>query len=322
MEIIGGSLFGIDVGSVLKPLIKFGKKVYGKPPERGPITLHHRDLDHLNNLFEGEAEIIRFIAEQPRLAHVAELKLSSNLHSLAVKYREEILPFQKKQNEPHAVLCEEPIWVNEPIHLKFKRTDYASICALRDVGEKPKILSGGALIFCSEKREIYLHQRSEKTDTFKRRLHIFGGNYIPPHWVHDDEYSLIRTAKREIVEETSLGLTWSKETPMVMGREIETGFIQFVLLGVDIPTDDTETLLRKNWEGEVVKLSFDRLEEFLLSDNINWVPSGKLFVLAWLAAGAPNLGPRARFGCRSARNLYEFATNYKRSLLSRLGLHR
>lgn len=101
---------------------------------------------------------------------------------------------------------------------------------------------------------------------------------------------------REVQEETQIRIipdAW----PVIAAEESTTGFIQYVFLGVRTPT----LKFRENWEGKLRWLAFKDLEHQLTCKE-QWVPSGKLHLLLWLAAGAPG-APGARFGDRDAHGL-------------------
>jgi hypothetical protein len=86
---------------------------------------------------------------------------------------------------------------------------------------------------------------------------------------------------RELTEES---LLWPlpEEWPAYLTEETPTGFVQYVALGVRV----TASTSKETWEGCGKWVAFDALEPLLLRAK-GWVPSGKLHVLLWLAAGAP-----------------------------------
>ena len=90
---------------------------------------------------------------------------------------------------------------------------------------------------------------------------------------------------------------------MLLCRELKTGFIQFVLLGVDVDADEA-AVMKTNWEGDKVVVGFDELPQRLAAEE-QWVPTGKAHILAWLALGAPNAGPDVSFGGQTPQGLFD-----------------
>src|SRR5438477_9878539 len=136
----------------------------------------------------------------------------------------------RRPNDPQAILMNRPSWDLDPVYLESCTLDFAGVRALRDeaLGDlKPEVLSSNAVIFCNETRQLILHQRSKKSDTFAKEenLHTMGGAYQPPEGGREwDKLSLQHTAKREVLEEASASLAWEAEPPMIMMKELDTGF--------------------------------------------------------------------------------------------------
>jgi hypothetical protein len=126
-------------------------------------------------------------------------------------------------------------------------------------------------------------------------LHTIGGAYSPPHidGHEGDRTSLRRTAVREAGEESDAAFALDR-IPMVVFRELQTGFIQLAYLGVNISAEEKRNL-KPNREGTLVYVSFDELPHVLRHER-NWYPSGKAAILSWLALGAPNAGWLGSFG--------------------------
>ncbi len=72
-----------------------------------------------------------------------------------------------------------------------------------------------------------------------------------------------------------------------MIKELDTGFLQLVLLGVSIPGEIVRRQ-KANWEGDLVAIKFADIEQVLTSQKTRWVHSGLVNVLLWLRLGAPN----------------------------------
>lgn len=90
------------------------------------------------------------------------------------------------------------------------------------------------------------------------------------------------TAVHQLQEEADLHVSPLPSVPLMVSEEIPTGFVQLVLLGVDI---GEMRFIGPQLEGEAEGISFADLEGKL--KQANWVPSGLMQILAWLALGAP-----------------------------------
>lgn len=248
-------------------------------------------------------EIVRMVRHVPVLEPEGFINLPSSQRQAAEERMKR--PFD---NDAHAVLSAEPNWNDEPIVLKFSATDYIGICALSGAGKLPvSTISVSVVVLCPELRELYLHRRDASSRTYPNHLHTYGGAYMPPGITkRDDDFDLITTAQREVHEELNLTFRRSTEISMMLSKELETGFVQLALLGVDVSAQDVAGS-RHNWEGKKVVVSFDDLPERLILTKEEWVPTGKVHVLAWLGLGAPNAGRSPRFGRYSALELFDAA---------------
>ncbi|MDX6447326.1 MAG: hypothetical protein QOH71_4400 [Blastocatellia bacterium] len=249
----------------------------------------------------GKVEIVRLTSHVPVLESQGSVTVPSEKRQAALARL-----LQPYSNDAHAVLAKEPNWNDEPVVLKFGVTDYVGICALSGPEKLPvSIISVSVVVLCAELREIYLHRRDESSRTNPNDLHTYGGAYMPPGISKlDDALDLITTAQREVFEELNLTFWRSPDIPMMLTKELDTGFIQLVLLGVSVSPQDVAGS-RHNWEGKKVVISFDELPERLTSTKEQWVPTGKTHLLAWLALGAPNAGQSPRFGTYSATELFD-----------------
>lgn len=290
-----------------------------------------REAIRQNEALGNEVEIIRLVRRVPELEQVgtiAYLPPGSSvgggglLHDLATKRRaaeDELrmkanLPGRRFQNDPHAVLAPEPkvVWDDDPVRLAVNATDYVGVWVLSEARTIPvEIISACVVLLCAERRELYLHRRDPSSATFgsdsvgdqRPFLHTLGGGYAPPGLSEKEDDDLIETARREVEEETNIRFLRTDDTRMMLSKELKTGFIQLVLLGVN--TTRAEVRRNKNsWEGKIVIVDFDRLPEKLFSSDEKWVPSGRAHVLAWLGLGAPPLGPEVKFDGYSARELF------------------
>jgi len=259
-------------------------------------------IERLNETFRGEVEVYTALAAEPVLVDEGRLVLPPE-----EARRAEAIRGGLASNDWHAVLDGEPVWTDRPVSLPFRSLDFADVCALRESGARPPLLSVSVVLFSTDARVLYLHRRARWSATYPNALHTLGGGYMPPNpSLRNDRYSLLRTARRELQEEVDVSLPLRDTPPMLLSRELSTGFVQLALLGVDLDMENAKAL-QHNPEGTLVHLPFEDLERTLLSDEARWVPTGKAHVLAWLALGAPGLrGPWP--GRRSPVDLFRHVT--------------
>lgn len=255
----------------------------------------------LNDHFKNEVEIYCFNRLEPKIHIKGRHLLSSAQLSGAVVHRQQ-LAASGRPNDPHALLVNDPLWNADPVNLEVTTVDFSEICALRQEGLKPQIISAGGVLLCTEREELVLHRRGDVA-TYPNALHILGGAYIPDGaGVCDpDRAGLHSTAVREIHEETQAHVSVHDTPNMVMAKELSTGFIQLVLLGLPVHSKDIDRL-RGNWEGRIERVPFKCLASVLKDPT--WVPSGKAHVLAWLGLGAPNAKKGQKFGNQTAKQLF------------------
>jgi ADP-ribose pyrophosphatase YjhB (NUDIX family) len=251
--------------------------------------------------FPNQVRIECLTSEVPQILVRGPYPLSTSQSKSAVRERT-ILKKMNRLSDAHAVLVGEPAWHENPALFEVLTLDFAALCALRKDGLKPRIVSACAVIVCPKLRMVLLHTRGETVATYPKHLHTLGGPWIPPNSAggNTDGEGLEGTIVREIREETQLHLAQETLPPMMLCQELETGFVQLVLLG--IATDSIDNL-EGNWEGDPTLISYDEIPTILFRE-LNWVPSGKAHLLAWLALGAPNAGTRARFGGSTAHQLF------------------
>ena len=177
-------------------------------------------------------------------------------------------------------------------------TVYSRIVAARRCGEKPPIISCGAIVFDPRRSRVLLMRRSGLVATYKNCFHILGGNYEPADNIHrhDDisKHPLLHAALREVREETSLQFQENNNMykNVIVSQEVTTGFIQYIIAGIAVSEDDVEDVQRSG-EGEVDWYSLSELATLITGENVRsanarWVPSGLMILAAWLAMGAPN----------------------------------
>lgn len=261
-------------------------------------------VPRLNAHFAGHVRVLGQSKREPDIRVERNFKLDAEQKRLA-KEEQQRLKRENRPNDPHAVLVTEPQWDADPIQFVAQHIDYAGVCALRRQGAKPQVLSANALIVCRESRQLLLHERGPTVRTFPSCIHTLGGAYVPPgpRSVDPDRRGLRSTLEREVHEEAQLALSGSEFPPMMVAKELDTGFVQLAFLGFAAKASALSRL-EGNWEGNPLLISFDAIPGLLLHAP-NWVPTGKAHVLAWLALGAPNAGPKPRFGSLTAAQLFD-----------------
>lgn len=213
-------------------------------------------------------------------------------------------------NSPCAILVNGIDQANDQPTLYYQSTNYLTVRALRNSGKKPPIISASALLFSTHERTLLLHRRSPRSATYPGCFHTFGGAYMPhtKNATIDDGKSLLKTMKRELVEETGFVFHWQADTPLLLIEELETGFIQLAFVAVPVHEEERQ-LQELSWEGYIEAIPFDQLETFILRQaapsSALWVPTGLLLLLYWLGLGAPGCEKEERFSGKSAHKLFE-----------------
>lgn len=249
--------------------------------------------------------IYRIVKRVPGVAVTGPANFSPDVMASAIGLRARL-----ELNEVHALATH---WDGSDVDcIRAETCDFADVLALREQSKilrkpPPAVISAGAVVICPDARSVLLHRRSASSATYPGALHILAGAFKPPVQYQTidnpgDRSSLEFTMIREVFEESSLIIRRYDE-PVCVAREIDTGFIQYVYLGVRI-TAAQFGQLSQNSEGDLVKVSFDELRKALATEK-NWVPSGRAQILMWLGLGAPGAGWNAKFGGKSAQAIFE-----------------
>jgi hypothetical protein len=263
-------------------------------------------LPRLNERLRGEAEVFGPYQHEPEIHIDGAVVLTQAQADFAARERAKL--GGQRPNDPHAILDREPHWSDDPLSLHVRTLDFASAMALRDPAlnpdPRPQILSANLVLVCPETREVILHRRAEDSATYPSALHTFGGAYWPPgvEGRVGDRRRLSATALREVNEETEAALGVEDE-PMIVLRELRTGFVQLAFVGVALSARKAQRL-RPNREGSITRIAFDELPRVLLQEK-NWVPTGQAALLAWLAMGAPNAGSKPTFAGMSPAAVFD-----------------
>jgi hypothetical protein len=254
---------------------------------------------------EDTVEIVSLTTELPVFENVGDMVMLAEDREKTEARLREVNP--KFDNDMHAILSGEPLWNDSPVVFRYQTTDYIGVETLRgNARSQLPIVSANVVVFCSERRELYLHRRSPKSATYPNYLHTYGGAFVPKARDGDNRHDgndLIATARRELSEELNVGFIMEQvHNQMLFAKELKTGFCQLVLF-VNL-SDQEVSRATSNWEGDKVVVGFDALKERLLDEHENWVPTGKAQILAWLALGAPPGNNTLKFNGASAEALF------------------
>lgn len=282
----------------------------------GSFTWARKELDkkseyaiaRVNNLINRQMPLVRVhrvIGRAPTVTVTGSAELSEAVNALATARRPDM-----ELNKQHALA---PSWNGSDVDaIRAETCDFAALEAMRDIARQtraamPLVLSACAVVTCPKRRSLLLHRRSGSSATHANKLHILGGAFNPPLQLRKidipgDRDSLEFTMLREVFEESRLILRRYDE-PICVAQELDTGFIQYVYLGVRI-TAIQFNQLSQNSEGDLEKVSFDELGRYLATEQ-DWAPTGRAQILMWLGLGAPGAGWGARFGGKTAKELFD-----------------
>ena len=260
-------------------------------------------IARINAKFVGEVCVFTHCTAEPVVENVGPFPLSNGLRQLASKERKR-LKSEGRPNDPHAIVTGDTLWKSDPVQIRIRTLDFADVCALRSVQERPRILSASAVLVCPERRILLLHERGSAIATYPGCIHTLGGAFIPDDrkGVAPDRAGTRSTVAREIHEEIQVTVSGSESPALILAEELSTGFIQAVFLGFSLAPQVMDRMV-SNWEGKPLCVPYDELPRFL--DQPSWVPSGKAHVMAWLAIGAPNGGRAPKFAGLSAKQLFD-----------------
>lgn len=241
------------------------------------------------------------------------IEIQADLNAIIEEVRTELTAL-KRPDEYQAIQSAPCDFTQENFSIEYTPVQFSVIEALRRFrgrgGKKvfalptmlrpPRVLSANVLMVSPETREIILQLRGDVA-TYPHHLHIFGGAFKSSDPGADDgnghlasDIHFLDAAMRELKEETGHLPTQISAPMFVMSREVDTGYVQFNLLGLGIPRAAAHKL-RDSWEGRIARIPFDDLGNALGSDGYSvddhgsraFVPSGRALILAWLAEGAP-----------------------------------
>ena len=268
-------------------------------------------IERVNSSANPSGQIVkvhRVIKRVPTIAITGPGSFSAEIAASALEIRPKL-----ELNEVHALAHQ---WDGSDVDcIRAETCDFADVLALRAQSQvsrqpPPAVISAGAVLICPEARSLIVHRRSSTSATYPNALHILGGAYKPSVQYKNiddpgDRSSLEFTMIREVFEESGL-IVRRYDEPVCVAEEIDTGFIQYVYLGVRV-TAAQFGQLSQNSEGDLVKVSFDELPK-LLSKTPQWVPTGRAQILMWLGLGAPGGGWNAKFDGQTAEEAFKSLT--------------
>jgi len=258
-------------------------------------------IRELNRYFHNEVKLHQIFENIEPIIEINEVYNSDFCTAKEIEVKNQIIRQDGFDNEPHALLESYTDLGNTPIVFDAKKTYFSTILCLRDKNIKPNIISAGAVLIDNEKKVLIVHQRSLNSATYPGYYHILGGAFLPKMNNYSTTYdtTLKYTVIREIAEETNSEIEIKNLNDVryrTFSEELTTGFIQYEFLGATVNIKGNG---HGNWEGNLIHIPFSELEDKLI--KLNWVPSGKMHILAWLALGAPNSN---YFKYNDARKIY------------------
>jgi 8-oxo-dGTP pyrophosphatase MutT (NUDIX family) len=210
-----------------------------------------------------------------------------------------------RSNEEMGFLdLDEPIeWRALPLRIPYYQSHFSTFLAAIEAGLTLSPITAGALICCSETKEVVYMRRSKKVHTFPGHYHHFGGGFkASTDLERFDADDLFETAQREIREETGCRIDEEHFQAASMLLEGGTGYFQYLFLGVDISKEQRQRM-KHSGEGVLVDFKFDELGKALASEP--FVPTCILQTMIWLMLGAPTSSNK-KFSAKSARRQYKF----------------
>lgn len=205
-------------------------------------------------------------------------------------------------NDTCAAVINKPHWADDPLIIRFYEISYGGILARRKNKKYTAIVSSNVLLLCEEQECLLLHRRSSTQYDYANALHTFGGAFIPPgSGPREDISGIKRTALREIMEESEIGVFIPKSTPQIIIDENEIQFIQTAFIGVNVTSEQLKDG-KGNWEGDPVFLHFNKIYDRMLNLS-SWTPTGWVHVLCWLALDTPGTSKPLLFDGISAPEL-------------------
>jgi triacylglycerol esterase/lipase EstA (alpha/beta hydrolase family) len=260
-------------------------------------------ITRINSAYSKDVSVSRLAASEPKVHVEGAFPVTPAQEKRIVKTRDSLIS-GGGYNDLHGLVTEGSVLQTDPMHFVIQTLDYATVSVLRSEGAKPQLLSASAVVVCPEKESIVLHKRANRSATYHARVHTLGGAFVPPslRGKEADRSGPRSTVIRELFEEAQILVGVDDHPPIMIAKELSTGFVQVVYLGFQVSSSGL-TPLSPNKEGTPFLVTFQDLPQFLR--NPDWVPTGRAHVLAWLALGAPGAGKKPRFGNYTAAELFD-----------------
>ena len=267
-------------------------------------------ISRINRHFGERCQVVWWGHREARIRRAGVWDIPLELRADVERNRAD-LAARGKPNEIQA-LCVEPVdFARDEIEVGYRTIDYATARALRARKLSPGlgVLSASSFLVSLEKRCLIVQKRGAGMDLNPGRLHGFAGAYQPGRQPDDsdgDGRSLMRTARRELREETGLDLPDLRPPHLVFFSDPRTTAFEMCLLGNAVTPDEVARLADTE-EGGVHAIPMDELGELLTHDD-RWGPGGQCEIMAWLALGAPPFAPSETFAGLSAVETFERLT--------------
>lgn len=258
-------------------------------------------------------------APPPRIQEVGEYELPVGKFTAMLRDSRAELASNGAPNDASAVLVDPFDGTSSPDVVQVQTLEYAALRVLRRLARAtrtapPRVPSANVVMFCEAAQVLVVQKRP--TQSIMSELprdnvfHTFGGAYCPRRpgslRVHDHG-DLLRTARREVLEESNISFSLDSMPLILSVDELDDGFLQWVVLGKAISLYDYQTVgfRERDPEGTVHSLAFSDLEEALLHRS-RWHQSGWTHVMAWLAFDAPGSRTPLKFRDRTGGQLFDF----------------
>lgn len=176
-----------------------------------------------NQLFSSNLQIRRSPTTQlPNLVRTEGPQSSSRYERAAKKISNELRE-AKQPDDPCAVLVRDPDWSDEPLSVSYVMQHYSDVQASKRFKLNPKMLSAAGVLYSAEEQCVLVHRRSARSRDHVDTLHTFGGMFMPPDVSgRGDINGPKECLEREVHEETGIGISVQRDTPVVLidGRTI------------------------------------------------------------------------------------------------------
>ena len=235
----------------------------------------------VNARLAGEAALIAQVDAPPVPRGQGEWPLDPALADARAAWVER-LAGEGRPNEPHALLADGD---SIAARADYAVVDFATVCAMRERGRRPRLLSAGGLAVCAERGCVLLQRRSRWVSTYPGCLDIVGGAFQPPAPGFTGDSGLADTVAREFQEETGIALAPSRHPPAVIAGQLRAGFSGYIELGLAVDAAALDAAVPSR-EGELVPMNAGALAAAFADPKERWVPTARMHVLAWLALGA------------------------------------